>query len=179
MMRSEILALTTHFLLASVAVAAIAMLWHLSRSSEASWKEFALPVSRRAAWIALFYSAMQVPVGLWLLISLPQSARMAMMGNSAMASLAFIGALLLTFLLIQRLLTIAVGSVQPSDLPHVAWLLAALVLLMTATLHDSRKKSGPASTKAANTEAAVEHNGISLLHSTAAGSAISELHVNQ
>lgn len=166
MMRGEVLALSTHFVLASVAVAAIAMLGLLSKFNEDRWREFALPLSRRAAWIALLSSVLQVPAGIWLLASLPHSARRAMMGSNAMVSLAFIGALLLTFMLLQRLLTIAVGSVRPSDLRPVSWLLVILVLLMAATLHGSRKKNVPA-----NKKTAAKHSVSRLLHSTAAGSA--------
>jgi len=150
MMRSEVLALSAHFVLASVAVAAIAVLWQLSKSNDDRWKDFALPLSRRTAWIALLSSALQLPVGVWLLISLPNSAQTALMGNDTIASLAFATGLLMTFLLLQRLLTIAIGSVQTIDLRHVSWLLAILVLLMTATLHGTRhKKVSHPNTKAA------------------------------
>ena len=143
MLRGEIVALSTHFVLASLAVAAVTVLWLSGRSSanlsdEETWKKTALPLSRRAAWVALFVTAIQLPVGIWLLVSLPRSARTSMMGDSALASLAFVGALLLTFILLQRLLSIAIGTVRPQDLRQTGWLLATLVLLMTATLYESR-----------------------------------------
>ncbi len=140
MMRDEIVALSTHFVLASLAVAAIAVLWISSQTKDDDWRKSTLPLSRRAAWVALIVTAMQLPVGLWLTVSLPPSARSSMMGDSALASLAFVGALLLTFLLLQRLLTIAIGTVERRDLRQVGWILATLVLLMTATLYKSRQK---------------------------------------
>lgn len=149
MARSEVLALTTHFTLASVAVAAVAVLWLLSGTYEDRWEKLGQPIARQAAWTALLASALQVPVGVWLLISLPQSDRMAMMGNHPVASLTFVGSLLLTFVLLQRLLIIAIGSVKRQDLRRVSWLLATLVLLMTATLHSLRHAEHTSEIKAA------------------------------
>jgi len=149
MMRNEVLALSSHFFLASLAVAAIAVLWLASKTNNGdeekstSLSTSILPLSRRAAWAALIVTAMQIPVGSWLLVSLPPSARASMMGYSAIASLAFVGALLLTFLLLQRLLTIAIGTVEPRDLRQASWILVVLVLLMTATLYESRHPRQP------------------------------------
>lgn len=136
--RSEILALSMHFVLASLAVSALAVLWLASRIDEVDWESSALPISRRAAGMALFVTAMQLPVGIWLLISLPQSNQRAMMGGNAVASFAFVGALLLTFILLQRLVAIAIGKVESRDLRTACWLLVALVMLMTATLRLTR-----------------------------------------
>lgn len=136
--RSEVLALSLHFVLASLAVSALAVLWLASRTDKENWESSALPISRRAAGVALLVTALQLPVGIWLLISLPKSDRMAMMGESAVASLAFIGALLLTFILLQRLVAIMIGKVAPRDLRSACWLLIALVVLMTATLRSTR-----------------------------------------
>jgi len=109
MAKSEVLAMTCHFVLASVAVAALAVLWLLSRAPDQPWEQAAQPLARRAAWTALLVSLLQVPTGIWLLVTLPHPAQSAMLGTSPLASLAFLGSLLLTFLLLQRLLTIAIG----------------------------------------------------------------------
>jgi len=164
MMRDEIVALSTHFVLASFAIAAITVLWlsgqsNKGRSNEKFWEQSTLPLSRRAAWVALAVTAIQLPVGIWLLVSLPSSTRTSMMGDSAIASLAFVGALLMTFLLLQRLLTIAIGTVGPRDLRQACWILGMLVLLMTTTLYVSRqgrkqRRTDPANGKAAVTQSA-------------------------
>ena len=83
------------------------------------------------------------------------------MGDSAIASLAFVGALLLTFVLLQRLLTIAIGSVEPRDLRQTGWILAILVLLMTTTLYKSRQERKPK--KNAHKKAAVTQSTSRLL----------------
>lgn len=138
MLRSEVLALSAHFALASIAVSAITVLWLLSRVNGEEAEKSKQPLSRCTAWIALISTSLQLPVGIWLLIALPRAMRTSMMGTSVAASMAFIGALLLTFLLIQKLLTIAIGTTQPRELRQACWTLAALVLLMTTTLYVSR-----------------------------------------
>ena len=138
MLRSEVLALSAHFVLASLAVAAITVLWLVSRVQAQHDEQATHPLSRGASWIALFSTACQLPVGIWLLITLPRSERSTMMGSNALASLAFVGAMLLTFLLLQKLLTIAFGMNQPGELRQTCWTLAALVVLMTTTLYLSR-----------------------------------------
>lgn len=133
-LRSEVLALSLHFVLASLAVSALAVLWLASRTKGKDWERSALPISRRAAGMALFVTALQLPVGIWLLVSFPQSDQRAMMGDNTVASLAFVGALLLTFILLQRLVAIVLGKVEPQNLRTVCWLLIVLVVLMTVTL---------------------------------------------
>ncbi len=167
MKRDDIVALSVHFVLASFAATAIAILWLSGRSKNEEWKKSALPLSRHAAWIALFVSAMQLPVGIWLLISLPQSARTSMMGDNAIASFAFVGALLLTFVLLQRLLTVAIGTVTSRDLRQIGWILTALVFLMTTTLYKSRQeRKQPQEThkKTAVTQVASRLLGQNILH---------------
>ncbi len=168
MMRDEIVALSTHFVLASIAAAAIAVLWlsgqsNKGQSDEESWEQSTLPLSRRAAWVALVVTATQLPVGIWLLVSLPSSTRTSMMGDSAIASLAFVGALLMSFVLLQRLLTIAIGTIGPRDLRQAFWILVTLVLLMTTTLYKSRQERKHPGTKDADKKAAVTQNAPRLL----------------
>lgn len=141
MQRAEVVALTVHFALASIAVSAVVVLWRLSKvnADKFDWGNEVTPISRGAAWIALGATLTQVPVGVWLTVSLPKSELSAMMGSQMVASLSFFGALLLTFVLMQRLLTIAIGEVTPQALLRVAWVLALLVLLMTATLRGTRE----------------------------------------
>ncbi len=144
MMRSEVLALTTHFIFASVAVSAMAVIFLTSRIGKENWKDSAVPLARRAAWIALAVTLLQLPVGFWLLVVFPVGARMAMMGGSALASLSLLCALLLTYMLLQKLLAIALGTAGPIQMRSTCWVLITLVLLMTSTLQTSRSHERPA-----------------------------------
>lgn len=150
MTRSEILALTLHFILASFAVAAIAGLWLLRNEQQSADTS---PAGQRAACLALAASALQIPVGLWMLVALPARSQTALLGGNLVASLSFLAALLLTYFLLQKLLTVALGSVTKSEYQRVGWLLVLLVVCMTTTLrfaraeHSLRGSISPASAK--------------------------------
>ncbi len=173
MQHSEILALSLHFLLASFAVAAIALLWLLDKgpTEQDAQKTHAAQLTRPTASIALLASVLQLPSGIWLLISLPQPAQRAVTGASMIASLAFLGALLLTFLLLQRLLTLAIGPVDsPNETPRLrptCWLLGGLILLMTLTLQSTRNQRHAQHPQKSRQEKSREANS-----STASGSTI-------
>ncbi|MEM8947044.1 MAG: hypothetical protein AAGD11_17855 [Planctomycetota bacterium] len=141
MRRPEIVALTTHFALASIAVAAIAILYFMSGSGATEKARRQMSLARGAAWIALIVSALQLPVGVWLVASLPKSGLGALMGENLTASAAFATALLLTLMLLQKLLTIAIGEVTASELRHPSWLLMIIVLLMTVSLIGTRQRA--------------------------------------
>ncbi len=156
MKRTEIVALSMHFVLASIAVSAVAALWILSRDANDLWKSNALPLARGNAWIALITTALQLPVGIWLMVSLPKHELAAMMGAHLTASLGLLAAMLLTFVLLQRLLGIAIGDPSPPDLRGVTWVLAMLVLLMTATLKATRESAAESPTTRIPTKSALE-----------------------
>ncbi len=156
MKRTEIVALSMHFVLASIAVSAIAALWILSKESDDQWHATALPLARGNAWIALIATALQIPVGIWLMVSLPNDELTAMMGNHFVASLGMLGAMILTFVLLQRLLGIAIGNPAPRDLRTVMWILALLVLLMTVTLKATRDSATERAHSHQSTKTALE-----------------------
>jgi len=141
MFRSDVLSLTIHFVLSSFAVAAVAALLLLSRQArDDSQQSSVKQVARGAAVIALLASLLQVPVGIWVLATLSGAERNTLTGGDPIASLMFVSGLLLTFLLLQRLASIAFGDVQPGTLRRVGILLIVLVLVMTATLRGSRSQ---------------------------------------
>ena len=143
MKRPEVLALTSHFLLASIAVAAVTVLGLQSRAAaDKATSPEARRIQRGSAWWAFAATLGQVPVGVWLISVLPQDEISSMMGESMIASLGLIGGLLLTFVFLQRLLTIAIGEVQQQDLRKTVWILLLLVFVMTLTLKGTRLTRG-------------------------------------
>lgn len=139
MKRPEVLALTAHFTLASIAVAAVTVLWLRGRANGSDARSPAeRRITRGSAWWAFAATVGQVPVGLWMILALPKAEMSSMMGESMVASLGLIGGLLLTFVFLQRLLTIAIGEVTPQDLRSTVWVLVLLVLVMTITLKGTR-----------------------------------------
>ncbi len=151
MARGEVLSLTMHFGLASIAVASVGVLLLISRSKSDDLEQpSAKQIARGAATIALLASLLQVPVGVWVLATVSTAERNALLGHDTLSSLLFVCGLLLTFLLMRRLAGIAMGEVDSASLRRAGWLLATLVLLMTATLRSSREDSAATKTAAEN-----------------------------
>ncbi len=138
MARGEVLALTFHFGMSSLAVAALVVLDMLSREAVQEATQARRSMARSAAVIALSASLLQVPIGVWLLTSLPATSRTALMGNNIWASLAFIAALVTTIKLLQQLVMIALGETDSKNLRQVMSLVFGVVLLMTMSLRLSR-----------------------------------------
>ena len=135
--RGEVAALSFHFGFASFAVSAIVLLYLIYRDdSEEEAKGNA--TVRQAAGVAFVATLMQIPVGVWLLISLPGISRMALMGKSLGGSLAFMAAMVLSLILLQRLFSAMLGGSERKNLRSIATLTCIVVLLMTASLRLSR-----------------------------------------
>ena len=134
--RPEVLALWAHFGLASVSVACVAAMWprdeDVSNLTESS--------TRQLAAIALAASALQLPVGLWLLSTTGAREREAILGSDALASLCFAAGVLAAFWLLQTLLAVALGEGRDAVI-RASLLLVAITVLMTATLRNSRMES--------------------------------------
>jgi hypothetical protein len=138
MRHSEVLALTFHFAMSSFAVSSIAVLKLLSRlTPEIGPKE--TRIARSASWLALAATLLQVPIGIWLLTSLDDPARSALMGSGLLASVAFIAALVLSIKLLQCLFAIAIGQPNRENLAQAFSLVCGVVLLMTTSLRLSRE----------------------------------------
>jgi hypothetical protein len=138
MSHGEVLALTFHFGMSSFAVSGIAVLKLFSRRPTEIGPE-ETRIARGASWLALAATLLQVPIGIWLLTSLDDPARSALMGNSPLASVAFIAALVLSIKLLQCLFTIALGQANRENLQQAFSLVCGVTLLMTASLRLSRE----------------------------------------
>lgn len=145
MAHSEVLSLTVHFTLASVAVAALVLFELYARQSQTQEPSLKEPrqeegkrIVRTAAIVALIVSALQLAVGIWILSAIPGQARNALMGGDLTASLLLVGGMLMTFVFLQHLAGVALGDLRPQVLRRVCLLLVILVLMMTATLRATR-----------------------------------------
>jgi len=140
MFRGDVMSLSSHFGLASLAVSAVTLLLLLSRLPR---EDLELPstklIARGAAASTLVFSALQIPVGIWVLAAATDSERNALTGGDPLSSLLFVGGMLLTFLLLQRLAAVTMGEFDSGSLRRVGLLLVVVILLMTATLRGSRR----------------------------------------
>ena len=157
MLNTEILALTTHFALASLAVAGVALLWILVPRTIVTVDQPVRRIARGAAIVALISTLMQLPVGIWLTTTLPPLSRGALLGDEVFSSLLFLCGILTTFYLLQQLGIVALGEFQHRHLVRTCWLLVALVLLMTAVARNSRSSLSALDKSREQRKKALEH----------------------
>ena len=142
MYRPEVVAPWLHYVLAAVAVTGAGPLLMLYSSSGDKQgdapKEAAM--LRTVAGVVLVASLLQLPIGVWLLTTLSNQSRTALMGESVLASLAFLAAMLVVFLLLGRLLKIALGEFAAGDLRVAAALMLMVVVLMSISTRYSRER---------------------------------------
>jgi hypothetical protein len=136
-------ALAIHVIVASLAVAGVALL-----GLALKWQRRDEPpadVSRIAVWgsrWALGASLAQLPLGLWTLAVLPAEAQSTLMGNHALGTTLFIAAMLAVFWLLRDLAGVALGeTTRPLMIRSMAAMLV-VVSLMTAMQQVARPAPG-------------------------------------
>lgn len=143
-LRPEILSLWVHFSLASFAVAAVAAIGLVESPAThdaASATRTADPperLTRGLAGIALAASALQLPVGGWLLAASEVGMRDAMLGGDLPATASLLGGVLATMALLQSLAALMMGDATLAMRRRTIWLTLVVVVLMSATLSLAR-----------------------------------------
>jgi hypothetical protein len=136
--RPEVISLWAHFVFASIAVSCVATMLPTRSSSLEEREEPASRVDRRLGAVALVVSALQIPVGLWLLGTTGVGERDLILGGGLIATLCFGGGVLAALWLLQTLLAVTLGEGRSAVLRSAA-LLVAVTVLMTATLRATRE----------------------------------------
>ena len=129
------LARVVHALLASFAVTGLALSWVGALRTQSELPD-ANGVAQLGGKIALGASLLQLPVGVWVLLALPeaQSQRIMSTGTAILFGIAVVTALWL----MHQLAMIALGDVSRRRLIMATLMMALVVVLMTATLQFSR-----------------------------------------
>jgi len=133
--------LEIHVALASIAVAGVFLAGLASRLLRRGDAETAAVVARWSGWWALIPSLAQLPVGLYMLTILPPNQQAALMGNSALGLVLFIGAIGASLWLMNDLAQLGMGEVNRSLLIRSMTAMLITVSLMTAMQQQTRFKS--------------------------------------
>ncbi len=134
----EVASRTLHVLLASVAVAGVALMGCSLRLARMGTEE--TDAGRVAIWgarIALVPSLLQVFVGLYVLIKLPEPARDRMMGGDILTTALFVAALSVTLIWYYMLTIVSLGSTVRRDVTRCMSWMALVVVLMVAARHSA------------------------------------------
>ncbi|MEO2047703.1 MAG: hypothetical protein ABGX16_14150 [Pirellulales bacterium] len=149
MLRGEVLALSMHFIVASLVVSAVTYLGLLARSLKVldsipqdtpestemgSTAPEQIQLAGRAANIAILGTLLQIPTGIWVLLTIPPASRQAVLGSNLPANICFGVGIMTTLAFVQQLLLIAQGEFNRPAAKQSAWLLGLVVLLMVVTL---------------------------------------------
>ena len=132
-----------HVWLASAAVVGTLLMFYalgLRKKKKQSADELGPTPARVAgwgAWLALVPSVLQLLVGLWVFLQLPDRSRSGLMGGSMPATIVFALGLLAALRLMHLLASIALGDRRPRQLVSAIATMGVTVLLMSATLHIS------------------------------------------
>jgi hypothetical protein len=139
-LRPEILSLWVHFGLASVAVAAIAAIAIVNLPASGATADADPSVDARnrltrgLAGIALAASALQLPVGGWLLAASEVGMRDALLGEDLPATVSFLAGVLATMALLQALAAVMMGDTTAAIRRRTLLLTLTVVVLMAAAL---------------------------------------------
>ena len=93
------------------------------------------------AWggkIALLATLTQIPVGLWVTLTLDRPVMLQLMGGDVLATAAFVLSLLMAFYLMHKLAKTALGKATPPDVVRAIVLMSLVIVLMTAVLKRSQ-----------------------------------------
>ncbi len=135
MLRGHVPALTAHFALASLAVAGVVGMHRLLWLTAADQDSPAIvSAARTSAAIALTATAVQLLVGLLVLLSLGTLSQSRLMGGDWLGTSCLALSVLATFALLHRLATASFSPANHSQARQTLFLLMLILLLMTLTL---------------------------------------------
>ncbi|MBX9788723.1 MAG: hypothetical protein K2Y37_07380 [Pirellulales bacterium] len=133
----ETIARVLHFWLASFAVTGVLAMRPWRRAHVAVDDLATAPVDQHStsfgAWVALVAMGLQMPLGLWLLTTLPTASQHLLMGRSAIATGLLIAAVVASLALLHLLASMTLGQVESRLVRRSAALVIGIVTLMVAT----------------------------------------------
>jgi hypothetical protein len=125
-------ALAIHVTLASLAVSAMLLIGLADRYGSRGEQTRASRIARWGSYWSLAPSVLQLPVGLWVLASLPETLQQQLMGTDTVATLLLVLAIAAALWLINDLVHISLGELSRSILMRAMTAMLLTVLLMTA-----------------------------------------------
>ncbi len=141
MLDPEVLSQFLHHVLASFAVVGVGVMGFSLRMSRAA--RSVEDVQRIAAWggrLALVPTVLQLLVGLYVLLELPERARDGLMGGDRVGTLLFGASLVGAIALMHRLASVAFGETERRNLIGAMALLVLVVVAMVGTRQRARQE---------------------------------------
>jgi hypothetical protein len=134
----ETLARVAHVWLASFAVTCVALAWIGWRELRAAAIDSVKSVIVGGGRLALTMTLLQIPVGVWVLMTLPQPQQDRLLGGDAICTSVLAASILLSLALMHQLSLLALGDGSRHRLLKATALMGGVILLMTAALQCAR-----------------------------------------
>jgi len=131
--------LTSRAMLSKDSVARSASSEAVTTSAAASPADVAEQLKSRGGMIALIATVLQWPIGIVVVLQLPEISREALMGHSSSATMLFAISLVAVVVLMHRLAAAAFGETTRADIRSVLFWLGITIVLMTAVRHYARE----------------------------------------
>ncbi len=131
--RREVLSATLHFWGASFVVTGVAMMTFGMRSSANA--EQNKRVVRWGAGIGLAATAVQLPLGVWVLVESPPAVQQSLLGQDVVATTMLVGSIVAAVALMHQLAAAVLGHAERKVVVRTLLLTSLIVLMMTGTLH--------------------------------------------
>ena len=160
----EVVSMTAHVYLAAIAVTAVFVMARAARLGAASPLRSAAeaeselpatglaavppPVVLGSARAALLATLLQLPVGIGVMLSVPNRLRDALLGDDLLATLPFACGVLATLGLLHTLAAVGLGDRDPRQVRRSLGLMLLTILFMTATLQRVRQLGRPTADRA-------------------------------
>ena len=141
MVDPEVFSQFLHHVLASFAIVGVAMMGYALRLLRAGRAADAERVGVWGGRVVLVPTVLQLFVGVYVLLALPERARNDLMGGDAVGTTLFIVALVAAVLLLHRLAGVALGAVERRDLIGSMALLLVVVVVMVGTRQRVRQEA--------------------------------------
>jgi hypothetical protein len=135
---AETLARVFHVWLASFAVAGVVLAWIGLRATRRQENGDGRAVATFGGRVALVVTLLQVPVGVWVSITLPEAQQQRAMGGNVLCTALFGASIIMALALMHQLAMLSLGDATKKRVGLASLLMAGVVLLMTATLHLAR-----------------------------------------
>jgi hypothetical protein len=152
----EVISRAAHVWLASLAVSGIAVMGLSLRPGKLA--EHAVAAARVAAGgarLALVATLLQLPLGIWVLLTLEGPARNNLMGEDLLGTGLLLISILASLGLMHALATVALGEVSRQSIVRCMLLLVLVVGLMTGVLRRIRHGEAPSPKAAVNSKSGV------------------------
>jgi len=144
MLNQEVLSRTFHFLIASVAMSGVMLIGYALRISRAGADSE--DIKRVAIWggrIALGSTLLQIPVGMWVMFSLPSDIQKQFMGGDMVTSGIFLLSVAAAFALMHYLASVAMGKTERKRLMKAIICMVLVIILMSVALRRSTSIAKP------------------------------------